>query len=66
MSNDTGVPLPQPTGFQDAPTALLREQAQDLLRHAIAAEVATFLAQHDDRTAAGCRGPHAVSDDLRC
>lgn len=66
MSNDTGVALHRPTGFQDAPTALLREKAQDLLRHAVAAEVATFLAQHYDRTAAGCRGPHAVSGDLRC
>jgi transposase-like protein len=46
MSNDNVVPFRQPEPFQDALTALLREKARDLLRHAIEAEVVAFLGEH--------------------
>jgi transposase-like protein len=46
MSNDTVVPFRQPAEFSDALTELLREKAQELLRHAVAAEVAAFLDRH--------------------
>lgn len=55
MSNDNVVPFRQPEAFQDALTALLREKARDLLRHAIEAEVAAFLNDHATTDATGRR-----------
>lgn len=55
MANDTVVSFRQPEGFQDALTALLREKARDLLRHAIEAEVVAFLGAHATPDAAGRR-----------
>jgi transposase-like protein len=55
MANDTVVRFRQPDAFQDALTELLREKARDLLRHAIEAEVETFLSQHAQRDTQGRR-----------
>jgi transposase-like protein len=55
MANDTVVPFRQPDAFQDALTELLREKARELLRHAIEAEVETFLSQHAQRDTQGRR-----------
>ncbi len=50
MTNDTVVALRQPEEFEDLLTDVLRQGARQLLAQAVEAEVAEFLATHNDLT----------------